>query len=108
MAYDPIIADIFRTELAGLPVAEKKMFGGLIFMLHGNMMCGAMSHGALFRVGTANYAAAMALEGVSCMQMKGREMKGYVTIDAGGLDDVALRRPLMDMALEYVNSLPPK
>ncbi len=108
MAYDPTIADILRDALAGLPVQEKRMFGGLVFLLRGHMVCGALVDSAMFRVGAPNYARALAIEGVREMDFTGRAMTGFVLIDGGAADDDALRRPLLDMALGFVQSLPPK
>lgn len=108
MAYDPIIADILRGALAGLAVQEKKMFGGLAFMWRGHMVCGALGDGAMLRVGAPHYADALAIEGVQPMMFTGRAMTGFVVVDAGGIDDDTLRRALLDMALNFVNSLPPK
>jgi hypothetical protein len=108
MAFDTAIADILRDALAGLPVQEKKMFGGLAFMLRGHMLCGALGDGAMFRVGAPSYAAALALEGVDEMQFTGRPMTGFVQAGAGAVDDETLRGQLLDMALGFVNSLPPK
>ena len=55
MAYDEGLAEILRGDLADLPgIAEKKMFGGMAFMLNGNMLCGVHQAGGMFRVGKAN------------------------------------------------------
>lgn len=108
MAYDPIIADILRGALAGLAVQEKKMFGGLAFTWRGHMLCGTLREGAMFRVGAPHYADALAIEGVQPIMFTGREMTGFVTVDAGSVDDESLRRKILDMALNFVNCLPPK
>lgn len=51
---------------------------------------------------------ALAMDGVREMDFTGRAMTGFVLIEAGALDDDTLRRPLLDMALGFVQSLPPK
>jgi hypothetical protein len=56
MAYDPGLAQILRDALGGWPVTEKKMFGGLAFLLNGHMVCGVHSGGAMVRVGKAGHA----------------------------------------------------
>ena len=59
MAYDEGLAELLRGDVAELgAIAEKKMFGGLCFMLNGNMLCGVHKGGAMFRVGKDNAAEA--------------------------------------------------
>jgi hypothetical protein len=59
-------------------LSEKRMFGGLCFMLHGNMLCGVHKGGGMFRIGKDNYAQALLLPGVSPMELTGRKMGGFV------------------------------
>ncbi|HEX9859375.1 MAG TPA: TfoX/Sxy family protein, partial [Paracoccaceae bacterium] len=65
MAWDEGLAQLLRDDLAADPaggaVTEKKMFGGLAFLLHGHMVCGIHKGGAMFRVGKPNEAAALAV-----------------------------------------------
>ncbi len=63
MPYDPGLAQLFRDDLAHLPLTEKKMFGGLCFMVHGHMVGGVHKGGAMVRVGKPNEAAALAMPG---------------------------------------------
>ena len=64
MAYDEGLAELMRGDLAGVPgITEKKMFGGLCFLLDGNMLCGVHKGGGMFRVGKDNEAAALAGRG---------------------------------------------
>ena len=65
MAYDENRAARFRELLQFRPdITERKMFGGLVFMLSGNMLCGVHSRGAMFRVGKASQEDACRLNGV--------------------------------------------
>jgi hypothetical protein len=86
---------------------EMKMFGGLCFMLNGNMVAGASRHGMLVRVGKDRHAEALARPGAKPMQMSGRPMAGYVFVDPPPADDAALRQWL-DLAVAFVRTLPPK
>jgi hypothetical protein len=73
MAYDEELAQTLRDALARLEgVAERKMFGGLCFLLNGNMLCGTYRDRGMFRVGKENAAAALALPHVAPMAMTGR------------------------------------
>ena len=108
MAYDEGLAQLFREELGDLPISEKKMFGGLAFMLYGNMVCGIYQSQPMFRIGRDNTASALALAGVSQMQMKGKPMVGYVDCSDECFADDARRATLLAMALAFVKSMPPK
>ena len=109
MAYDEGLADEMRSDLGDLPgLTEKKMFGGLCFLQHGNMVCGLHSGGAMYRVGKPNEAAALALPGTGPMMFTGRRMGGMVEADDTAMGDDATRRRLTDLALGFVATLPPK
>ncbi len=89
----------------GSNVREVKMFGGIGFMLNGNMVAACSERGLLLRVGEANTAAALA-RGAQPMVMRGRPVKGYVrVIDelSGGAVKSWLRT-----ARDFVETLPPK
>ncbi|MEC7761658.1 MAG: TfoX/Sxy family protein [Pseudomonadota bacterium] len=112
MAFDEGEAEILRTDLHGLKgLTEKRMFGGLCFFQHGNMIGGARGGGeggALFRVGKENVRAAVAEPGVTPMEMGGRTMGGYVAVTSEALADDMIRLKLLDMALTFTATLPPK
>lgn len=97
-------------RLGALPgVTEKAMFGGVCFLLDGNMICGAMKRGAMARVGKAGEAAALALPGVAAAMPSGRRMTGFVTMPEAALEEhpEAFAR-LLDLALAFAATLPPK
>ena len=109
MAYDEGLAELMRGELADLPgVSEKKMFGGLCFLLNGNMVCGVHSGGGMFRVGKDREAEAMAIEGAGPMMFTGRRMGGMVDASDECLSDDASRGALMAIAVAHARSLPGK
>lgn len=108
MPHDPGLAQILRDDLTELPVREQKMFGALCFLLNGHMICGTHAKGALFRVGKPNMAAALALPGTRVMSMAGRDMQGFLELDAEALKDETRRAALLAIALGFVKSLPPK
>ena len=109
MAYDEGLAQILRDHLAGWPgIAEKRMFGGIVFMLNGNMLCGVHAGGGMFRVGKDGEAAALAVEGARPMDFTGRRMGGFVDVSDAALRDDDRRAALMDLALAFVAPLPAK
>ena len=109
MPHDPGMADQMREDLGDLPgLSEKRMFGGLCFLLHGNMVCGVHRDGAMFRVGKAQEAAALAVAGVAPLSFTGRPMGGMVEMDAGAFADDDARRAVTAMASAHAASLPPK
>lgn len=101
------IAKRLRAALAGKRgIAEKRMFGGVCFMLRGNMLCGTGKSDFMFRVGKAQDAEALARPGARPMDITGRKMAGFVWVDAG-CDARALRRWIA-LAEKYVGALPVK
>ncbi|MDJ1016054.1 MAG: TfoX/Sxy family protein [Paracoccaceae bacterium] len=109
MAYDEGLAEIMRGDLEGLGgVEEKRMFGGLCFMLDGNMLCGVHQGGGMFRVGKEREARALEIDGAGPMTFTGRKMGGMIDASDEAIADDARRDVLMALALENVRSLPPK
>lgn len=86
-------------------IAEKKMFGGVCFLLRGNMLCGMGEDKFMFRVGKAQDAAALKRPGAKPMDITGRAMKGIVWVDPRRCDARALKRWIA-MAEDYVGALP--
>jgi len=71
-----------RAALSGAgAIREVKMFGGIGFMLNGNLLAGASSRGLLLRAGKDRMREALALPGARPMEMKGRTMQGYIYVD---------------------------
>ena len=109
MAFDQGLAEIFRNDLADqVGITEKRMFGGLCFMLHGNMLCGVHSGGGMLRVGKEHEAEALQVVGVEPMAFTGRPMGGMVDVDEEVMADDTRRLFVLQLALEFVKSLPPK
>lgn len=82
MAYNEKLADRIRKALAHLPaVEEKKMFGGLAFLVNGKMCINAGKDQIMCRVDPAIHDEATASEGVRTVQMQGRDYRGYIYVD---------------------------
>jgi TfoX/Sxy family transcriptional regulator of competence genes len=108
MAYDDALAERVREELQADPAfSERKMFGGLCFMLHGHMCAGVVGDRLMLRLGEQASEAALHQPHVSPMDFTGRPMKGMVYIDQDGLQGTALRQ-WVGQAAAFARSLPPK
>jgi TfoX/Sxy family transcriptional regulator of competence genes len=88
-------------------IREVKMFGGIGFMLNGNMVAAVSKRGLLLRVGKDRQRQALAQPGARPMEMRGRTMEGYVYVDPLMLGNGALETWL-DEASTFVQTLPPK
>lgn len=108
MAYDEQLAERVRTIVAGVDgVTERKMFGGLAFMVGGNMACGPVKDILMVRVGPEAYEDALGEPDADELQFTGRPMRGMVQVDAAALDDERLAE-WVQRGLDFAASLPPK
>jgi hypothetical protein len=108
MAYDEALADRIRDRLReAVGVAEKKMFGGLAFLTHGNMTVGVHGDDLIVRIDPDGTEAALAEPGVRPFDITGRPMRGWILVAGEALDDGALDR-WIGQAGAYVAALPPK
>ena len=111
MAYDTHLAERVREELhrqAGTLLDEKRMFGGLCFMLAGNMVAGILGDDLLARVGPAAYADLLKAPGAAEMDFTGRPMKGMIRVDAVVLAEDATLQAWLSRCLAFAMTLPPK
>jgi TfoX/Sxy family transcriptional regulator of competence genes len=107
MAADQDLAASVRAALGAGTVREFKMFGGIGFMLNGNLIAAASRRGLLVRVGKDRQSDALARPGARPMVMRGRTMDGYIYVDPPALTDRALQAWLQ-LARSFVQTLPPK
>ena len=110
MAYDEKLADRIRELLEAEPgLTEKKMFGGLAFLLGGNMAVAASGQGGiLVRVDPAQSEKLLASSNARPMEMRGKAMRGWLRVDA---DDVRTKRQLarwVGLGATFASSLPSK
>ena len=109
MAFDEELAARVRDEMAPQPgVVEKRMFGGLAFLVHGNLACSVTHGGLMVRVGPDGAAAASAEPGVRPLDMGGRPMKGWVLVDVSRLDDDDVLGAWVRRGTGFARSLPGK
>lgn len=108
MAWDEGLAELLRGSLEPHPIVEKRMFGGLAFLLNGHMVCGVHKGGAMVRVGKDNYDEALAIVRVEPMMFTGKPMSGMVDVSDEACADDTRRGQLVGMGLKTVLALEPK
>jgi TfoX/Sxy family transcriptional regulator of competence genes len=110
MAYDEDLANRLRELLADEDaVTEKKMFGGLAFLLNGNMSVSASRNGGLLaRIDPADTDAALARPHVELMRMGGRTMGGWITVAPAGLKTKRELAAWVKRSVAFARTLPPK
>lgn len=108
MAYDEQLATRIRILLADRPdVSERKMFGGLTFMISGNMCCGVHGDELIVRLGPDGEEGALARPHARPMDLTGRRMRGFITVRPAGFAARRLNRWVRE-AVARAESLPAK
>lgn len=106
MAYDEKLAERVRRTIGPRgDVSEKKMFGGLAFLLDGKMFCGIASGDLMVRVGPEGHGEALAEPHVRPMDFTGRPMKGYVFVGPGGTRTEQAIKRWVDRSASFVATL---
>ena len=110
MAYDRELAERIRQLIGSDPeLTEKKMFGGLAFLIRGNMAIAASSQGgAMVRVDPAQSDALVATAKATFVNMRGRDVPGWLRIGSANLRTDDQLAPWVEISIRYARSLPPK
>ncbi|HEX6202443.1 MAG TPA: TfoX/Sxy family protein [Thermoanaerobaculia bacterium] len=109
MAHSEVLAARVRRALAGHPgLAEKRMFGGLCFLLRGNMCCGVVGDELMVRVGPEEHRAALALPHAREMDFTGRPLRGFVYVSPAGIAADAELAAWVERGARFAESLPAK
>jgi TfoX/Sxy family transcriptional regulator of competence genes len=109
MAYNQQLAQRIRDVMDAPPwIVEKKMFGGLAFLLNGNMACGIVGDELMVRVGAAQHDEALAQPHARAMDFTGRPMKGMIFVDAEGVATDELLRSWVERGVRFASALPAK
>ena len=109
MAFDPGIAQRLREYFAGFPeVVERKMFGGLVFMVYGHMSCGVVEEVLMVRVGPEQHRQAMSKPHTREMDFTGKPLRGFIFVDPEGFEADEDLAGWLEMSLDFVTALPPK
>ena len=107
MAYDELFAERIREVLLGQNVSERKMFGGIAFMVDGHMTCGIVGNDLMLRLGDEGADDALDRPHVRPMDFTGRPMSTMVYIEPAGVRGAELSG-WIDKALTYTRTLPAK
>ena len=109
MAYDEGLAERVRELIAAREaVSERKMFGGIAWMLHGNMAVGIVGEDLMVRVGPEAHESALGEPHARPMDFSGRPMKGYVYVAPSGITRDADLAAWIARGADFAQTLPPK
>ena len=109
MAYDEELALRVRQSLGDeTGIVERKMFGGLCFMAHGNMLGGVMGDEIIVRVGADRYEDALKQPHAREMGFTGRPMRGFVVVASEGIASDERLNEWVRRGVQFATSLPPK
>jgi TfoX/Sxy family transcriptional regulator of competence genes len=103
---EELTAKVHAALAAAGPIREIRMFGGIGFMLNGNMAAASSKRGLLVRVGPERQNDALEFPGASQMVMRGRKIEGYIRLGATSANDRTVKA-LLRMAIAFVQKLPP-
>jgi TfoX/Sxy family transcriptional regulator of competence genes len=109
MAYDQHLAMQVRAAFSDEEsYTEREMFGGIGFMISGNMACGVLGDDLIVRVGPQSYETELRHSGVKEFDMTGRPMRGWVLVTPTALETEASLRSWVQKGLEFSRTLPKK
>lgn len=109
MAFDEDFADRIRALLADQPdVTERKMFGGLAFLIAGNMACGIVGEDLMVRLGEDGAEAALDKPHTRPMDFTGRPMKSMIYVSQAGVVDERALETWVRRGVAFARTLPPK
>lgn len=109
MPYNEELAARVAAQMPEVPgLSEKKMFGGVGYLVDGNMCIGTHRDSIMVRVGLDAYEDCLDQPGARVMDFTGRVMKGWVTVPVDALDEDATIQFWIDRCLSFVSTLPPK
>jgi TfoX/Sxy family transcriptional regulator of competence genes len=109
MAYDEGVAQRLREAYPPhAQVAEKRMFGGIAFMVSGHMTCGVVGDTLMVRVGPAQYNQALKKPHARKMDFTGKPLNGFVYVAPPGFESDEDLASWMKLSLDFVSALPPK
>ena len=108
MAFDEELAARVRDSLDGLDIVDRKMFGGIAFMLSGNMCVGVSGEELMVRLDPSQFDDALAVDGVREFDMTGQRMRGWVLVGSDVLAPDEGLSGWVERGAEFAATLPPK
>lgn len=108
MAYNEKLAERIRAEFVGVPFVEKKMFGGVGFLVHGNMACGVHRDNMIVRVDPEKHGKLLKKKHARVFDITGRPMKGWLMVEPDGCRTAKQLSVWVKEGLEFALTLPEK
>jgi TfoX/Sxy family transcriptional regulator of competence genes len=108
MAYNLNLAERIRSELSGLPFVEKKMFGGVGYLLNGNMACGVNKDNLIVRVDPEKHAKLLERPHAKPFDLTGKPMKGWLMVEPEGTEAAEQLAAWIKEGVEFALMLPAK
>lgn len=108
MAYNLKLAERIRSELDGIPFVEKKMFGGIGFLVHGNMACGVYKEDMIVRVDPTKHEKLLKRPSAKVFDITGKPMKGWLMVEPDGYKNKKQLSAWVKEGVEFSLTLPPK
>jgi TfoX/Sxy family transcriptional regulator of competence genes len=109
MAFSEVLAERIRQRLARRKnVEEKKMFGGVGFLLHGNLLVGVWKDSLIVRLGPGEGDEALREPHVRAFDVTGKPMKGWLLVEPEGVEEDDQLKDWIERATKFVKTLPAK
>ena len=108
MAYDLKLAERIRAELGEIPFIEKKMFGGVGFLVHGNMAVGVYKDDLIVRLAPEKHDKLLKKTGTKVFDITGKPMKGWLMVEPDGCKTKKQLSAWVKEGVEFALTLPPK
>jgi len=108
MAYNLKLAERMRAELNGVPFVEKKMFGGVGFLIHGNMACGIHKEDMIVRVAPEKHEKLLKKAHAKPFDTMGKPMKGWLMVEPEGCQTKKQISAWVKEVVDFALTLPPK
>jgi len=109
MAYSAKLAEQIRSRIGDHPgLTEREMFGGIAFLVSGNMAVGVSGNGLMVRVGKDDHDELIALSGARTFDMSSRPMRGWIIVDPEGTATDTQLEEWIQRGVDFAETLPPK
>lgn len=108
MPYNLKLAERVRSQMDGLPFVEKKMFGGVGFLLNGNIACGVNKDDLVIRVDPERHNTLLKKPHAKPFDLTGKPMKGWLLVELDGVKSDKQLRAWVQEGIEFASALPPK
>ena len=108
MAYNLKLAERIRAQLEGIPFVEKNMFGGIGFLIGGNLACGVNKDNLIVRIDPEKQATLLKKPHAKPFDLTGKPMKGWLVVEGAGVKTEKQLHAWTKEGVEFASTLPPK